>query len=44
LSLKGEFLITTEGIEGGLVYTLSSFIRENINENGYAEVIIDLKP
>ena len=44
LEFKGEFLITTEGIEGGLVYTLSSFIRENINENGYAEVIIDLKP
>ncbi|MDB3916732.1 NAD(P)/FAD-dependent oxidoreductase, partial [Alphaproteobacteria bacterium] len=41
---KGELVITNKGIEGGLVYTLSSFIRETINDNGFAEVIIDLKP
>ena len=44
LEFKGELVITTEGIEGGLVYTLSSLIRETINDNGYAEVTIDLKP
>ena len=41
---KGEFILTSEGIEGGLVYTLSSLIRETINEEGYAEITIDLKP
>ena len=42
--IKGEFIITKEGIEGGVIYSISSMLRENINEMGYAEVIIDLKP
>ena len=42
--IKGEFIITKEGIEGGVIYSISSILRENINEMGYAEVIIDLKP
>ena len=42
--IKGEFIITKEGIEGGVIYSISSMLRENINEKGYAEVIIDLKP
>ncbi|MDA9657098.1 TIGR03862 family flavoprotein [Alphaproteobacteria bacterium] len=42
--IKGEFIITKEGIEGGLIYSISSILRENINEIGYAEIIIDLKP
>ena len=41
---KGEFIITSEGVEGGLIYTLSSLIRETINKEGYAEIVIDLKP
>ncbi len=42
--IKGELIITKEGIEGGVIYSVSSMLRENINEMGYAEVIIDLKP
>ena len=42
--IKGEFIITKEGIEGGVIYSISSMLRENINAMGYAEVIIDLKP
>ena len=42
--IKGEFIITKEGIEGGVIYSISSMLRENINEMGYAEIIIDLKP
>ena len=42
--IKGEFIISKEGIEGGVIYSISSMLRENINEMGYAEVIIDLKP
>ena len=41
---KGEFIMTSEGVEGGVIYTLSSLIRETINEEGYAEIKIDLKP
>ena len=44
LEFKGEFIITSEGVEGGLIYTLSSSIRETINEEGYAKIIMDLKP
>lgn len=42
--IKGEFIITKDGVEGGIIYTLSSIIRETINNNGYAEIKIDLKP
>ena len=42
--IKGEFIITKDGIEGGIIYSLSSILRENINEMGSTEIIIDLKP
>lgn len=42
--IKGEFIITKDGIEGGIIYSISSILRENINETGSAEIIIDLKP
>ena len=44
IQTKGEFIITRDGIEGGIVYSLSSILRENINEMGPSEIIIDLKP
>ena len=44
IQVRGEFIITREGVEGGIIYTLSSAIRETINEFGSAEIIIDLKP
>ena len=42
--IKGEFIITKGGIEGGVIYTLSSKFREYIKVNGSAELLIDLKP
>ena len=42
--IKGEFIITSNGIEGGVIYSISSILRETINENGFAELVIDLKP
>ena len=42
--IKGEFIITKDGIEGGIIYSVSSILRENINEMGSTEIIIDLKP
>jgi uncharacterized flavoprotein (TIGR03862 family) len=41
---QGEFVITESGIEGSLVYALSSGIRERINRDGYATLLLDLAP
>ena len=43
-TVKGEFIITTDGIEGGAIYSLSSLIREAINIDGEQKLTIDLKP
>jgi uncharacterized flavoprotein (TIGR03862 family) len=40
----GEFVLTATGIEGSLVYALSSGIRETINRQGNATVYLDLLP
>ncbi len=42
--IKGEFIITKDGVEGGIIYSLSSIIRDSINEMGSALITIDLKP
>lgn len=41
---KGQFVVTESGIEGSLVYALSSAIRERIARDGQATVWIDLLP
>jgi uncharacterized flavoprotein (TIGR03862 family) len=41
---KGELLITEYGLEGGVIYTLSSRLREEITLNGYAMIYLDLIP
>ena len=41
---KGEFVLTATGIEGSLVYALSARIREAINRDGAATVLLDLLP
>lgn len=40
----GEFVLTTSGIEGSLVYALSAAIRETINQHDSATVHLDLLP
>ncbi|KRW58468.1 TIGR03862 family flavoprotein [Pseudomonas sp. TTU2014-080ASC] len=40
----GEFVLTSTGIEGSLVYALSAGIRESINQQGSATVYLDLLP
>ncbi|MDB9761275.1 TIGR03862 family flavoprotein [Alphaproteobacteria bacterium] len=40
----GEFIITKNGVEGTAIYALSSLLREEINNNGEANLILDLKP
>lgn len=41
---KGEFVVTASGIEGSLVYALSAEIRQAIEHDGSATVMLDLLP
>ena len=41
---QGEFVITTSGIEGSLVYAASALIREQIAAQGQCQVLLDLLP
>lgn len=40
----GEFVITKDGVEGGLIYSASSVIREMIETHGKADIHLDLCP
>lgn len=42
--LKGEFVITEAGIEGGAVYALSAPLRDAIAAEGWATLTLDLLP
>ncbi len=42
--IRGEFIISEKGIEGGAVYALSANLRDEIIEHGFADLMIDLKP
>lgn len=41
---KGQFVITAGGVEGSLIYALSSALREQINRRGHAVLELDLLP
>ena len=43
-SRQGEFNITASGIEGGLVYALSAPLRDALERDGQAALILDLAP
>jgi hypothetical protein len=43
-NVRGEAMITREGIEGGAIYALSSPIRDAVVRDGAASVTIDLMP
>lgn len=42
--LKGEFVITDNGIEGSAIYALSAPLRETLESTGQAVLHLDLKP
>lgn len=42
--LKGEFVVTEAGIEGGAVYALSAPMRDAIERDGWASLTLDLMP
>jgi uncharacterized flavoprotein (TIGR03862 family) len=41
---QGEFVITKEGVEGGLIYSASARLRDEIEATGRAVMYLDLKP
>lgn len=43
-ALRGEFVITSHGVEGSAIYALSSRLREKIRTSGTARLILDLAP
>ncbi len=43
-SIRGEIMITKNGIEGGAVYALSSYLRDEIEKNKTAAIKLDLRP
>ena len=43
-SVRGEAVVTAEGIEGGAVYALSRHLREAIARDGEARLELDLRP
>jgi uncharacterized flavoprotein (TIGR03862 family) len=43
-TVRGEAMITAEGLEGGAVYALSAPIRIALAEHGTAELRVDLRP
>lgn len=44
ISRVGEFMITEQGVEGSLIYALSSHIRDTIMASGSATLLLDLLP
>ncbi|EHM03510.1 putative flavoprotein, PP_4765 family [Acetobacteraceae bacterium AT-5844] len=43
-SVRGEAMITAEGIEGGAIYALSAPLRDAIAAQGHAMLALDLRP
>lgn len=43
-SQQGEAMITASGIESGVIYALSSYLRDAIEKNGSTEIYLDLRP
>jgi len=41
---QGEFIVTKEGVEGGLIYTASAMIRDEILARGKAIISLDMAP
>lgn len=41
---QGEFIVTSEGVEGSLVYALSAALRDELESTGSAILTLDLSP
>jgi len=43
-TIRGEAMITADGIEGGVIYALSAALRDAIDAEGAATLVLDLRP
>lgn len=43
-TVRGEAMLTADGLEGGAVYALSAPVRSEIQANGGATLLVDLRP
>ncbi|QDH72104.1 TIGR03862 family flavoprotein [Brevundimonas sp. M20] len=43
-SVRGDLMLTRYGLEGGAVYALSAALRDAIQRDGSAELVVDLRP
>lgn len=43
-AMQGEFVVTREGIEGSLVYAHSAALRDGLERDGAAALVLDLAP
>jgi uncharacterized flavoprotein (TIGR03862 family) len=43
-TVRGECIVTRDGLEGGAIYALSTALRNAIDETGEAKISIDLSP
>lgn len=41
---RGEIMITRYGLEGGLIYAVSSDLKREIARSGFADILLDLRP
>jgi uncharacterized flavoprotein (TIGR03862 family) len=41
---QGEFIVTKEGVEGGLIYSASALLRDELEARGQAVMTLDLTP
>jgi len=44
MTVKGEAIVTADGLEGGAVYALSSRLRDAVERQGGATLLLDLRP
>src|SRR5215210_442377 len=41
---QGEFVVTENGVEGGLIYAVSTMLRDHIRKSGAATLVLDIAP
>ncbi len=42
--IRGEIMLTRHGVEGGAIYALSGALRDAIAREGFADLVVDLRP
>lgn len=44
ISQQGEMMVTARGLEGGVIYALSAPLRDAVERQGFAGLMLDLRP